>query len=216
MLSHKSSLAVVLGTIITSEYKTGCNGSGTFFPWPLASPATYRMSYADIWRADQGTDLDESNFAPWLVCPVEQLRDVSKRLHIRNSTGEKALGQYCCQKLLTNQGCLLCSSLRVQTHQGENKMGLLMCWTLGMWARNFSSEKKGSKTCPGFEQFRSLNTCWYHPVSVTLICFPAWAFLELQFQSKAFQYTFCKWQHVHGSKFGLTDCSKTCQRRLPF
>lgn len=61
------------------------------------------MSYADIWRADQGTDLDESHFAPWLVCPAEQLCDVSKRLHIRNSMGEKALGQYCCQKLFIDK-----------------------------------------------------------------------------------------------------------------
>lgn len=44
------------------------------------------------------------NFAAWLVCPVEQFCDVSKRLHIRNSMGEKALGQYCQKLLIDKQG----------------------------------------------------------------------------------------------------------------
>lgn len=95
----------------------------------LGFPSTYRMSSAVIWRVDQRTDLDESHFALWLVCPVEQFCDINKRMHIRNSMGEKALRVSIAVKnsLLTNQSCLLCSSLRVLIYQGENKMGLLMC-----------------------------------------------------------------------------------------
>lgn len=75
------------------------------WPWHLMSltlgfPSTYRMSYADIWRADQGTDLDESNFAPWLVCPVEQFCGNNKSMHIRNSMGEKALRSVLLSKTL--------------------------------------------------------------------------------------------------------------------
>lgn len=170
----------------------------------LGFPSTYRVNYTDIWRAAQGTDLDQSHYAPWLVCPVEQFCDINKRMH-RDSKGRKK----------TLRSVLLSKALYWQTrvafcapHSGcwytkEKTKWDLMCWRQGMWACNVSSENKGSKMCPGSEQFRSLNTCWYHPVSVPLICCPAWPFLELQIKSLSIHTL----QMVTlGCRFGLTDC----------
>lgn len=87
------------------------------------------MSYADIWRADQGTDLDQSHYAPWLVCPVEQFCDVNKRMH-RNSKEKKKkpLGQYCCQKLFIGKPELPFVLLTQSADTPRRKQnGILMC-----------------------------------------------------------------------------------------
>lgn len=181
----------------------------------LGFPSTYRMSYAVIWRLDQRTDMDESHFAPWLVCPVEQFCDINKRMHIRNSMGEKALRSVLLSKTLYWQTRVaFCAPQSECWYTKEKTKRDCSCAENEECEHVMSHQRRKVPKCA--QDLNNLNTCWYYPVSVTLICCPIWTFLELQFQSKVFQYTLYKWWHLDGCKFGLTDCNKTCQCRLPF